>query len=46
MFNIPFVRVQMDHKSDFEVIPALLLLLFLLFLVLRVVLQLRRFRRE
>ena len=33
MFNIPFVRVQMDHKSDFEVIPALLLL-FLLFLVL------------
>ena len=31
MFNIPFVRVQMDHKSDFEVIPALLLLLFLLF---------------
>ena len=34
MFNIPFVRVQMDHKSDFEVIPALLLLLFLLFLVL------------
>ena len=34
MFNLPFVRVQMDHKSDFEVIPALLLLLFLLFLVL------------
>ena len=35
MFNIPFVRVQMDHKSDFEVIPALLLLLlFLLFLIL------------
>ena len=35
MFNIPFVRVQMDHKSDFEVIPALLLLLlFLLFFIL------------
>ena len=35
MFNIPFVRVQMDHKSDFEVIPALLLLLlFLVFLIL------------
>ena len=34
MFNIPFVRVQMDHKSDFVVITALLLLLFLLFLVL------------
>ena len=35
MFNLPFVRVQMDHKSDFEVIPALLLLLlFLLFLIL------------
>ena len=35
MFNLPFVRVQMDHKADFEVITALLLLLLLfLFLIL------------
>ena len=34
MFNLPFVRVQMDHKSGFDHITALLLLLFLLFLVL------------
>ena len=35
MFNLPFVRVQMDHKADFEVITALLLLLlFLLFIIL------------
>ena len=35
MFNLPFVRVQMDHKADFEVISALLLLLLLLlFLIL------------
>ena len=34
MFNIPFVRVQMDHKADFEVIPALLLLFLLLLLLI------------
>ena len=32
MFNLPFVRVQMDHKSDFEVITVLLLLILLLIL--------------
>ena len=34
MFNLPFVRVQMDHKSDFEVIPALLLLFLVLLLLI------------
>ena len=35
MFNIPFVRVQMDHKADFEVITVLLFLFLLFFILLK-----------